>query len=48
MHRVVLTPDRFRRLDGEVVVEGFTDELRAMMGAQPEPTSQGAGFRSPT
>lgn len=48
MHRVVLTPDRFRRLDGEVVVEGFTDELRAMMGAQPDPTSQGAGFRSPT
>ena len=33
MHRVALTPDRFRRLDGEVVVEGFTDELRAMMGA---------------
>ena len=39
MHRVALTPDRFRRLDGEVVVEGFTDELRAMMGAGPKEIS---------
>ena len=39
MHRVALTPDRFRRLDGEVVVEGFTDELRTMMGAGPKEIS---------
>lgn len=34
MHRVVLISDRFRCLDGEVVTEGFTDGLRAMMGAR--------------
>lgn len=39
MHRVALTPDRLRRLDGEVVVEGFTDELRTMMGAGPKEIS---------
>lgn len=30
---VSVTPDQFNRLDGEVVVEGFSDELRSMMGA---------------
>lgn len=39
MHRVAFTPDRFRRPDGEVVVEGFIDELRAMIGAGPKEIS---------
>ncbi|RRD47584.1 GNAT family N-acetyltransferase [Arachnia propionica] len=30
---VSVTPEQFNRLDGEVVVEGFTDDLRSMMGA---------------
>ena len=30
---VMVTPERFRRLDGEVQVTGLTDELRTMLGA---------------
>ena len=32
LQRVAVTPEQFRRLDGEVVVEGLTDDLKAMLG----------------